>query len=89
VQPAFAKLLNSWIAIPPGVETSGGGGQQRTGGYRYFAKCFTTTDMAPGHPRAGRKEVARIRGEMEAIKQVSSGHARAVLHVLRTDPKFF
>ena len=61
-------------------------------GYRYFAKYYTTTDMAPQDIHAlGLKEVARIRAEMETIKkQVGfTGTLEEFFTHLRTDPKFF
>ena len=95
VQPAFAKLLEFMDReyLPASYD---GIGWWRTSsglaGYRYFAKYYTTTDMAPQDIHAlGLKEVARIRGEMEAIKkQVGfTGTLEQFFTHLRTDPKFF
>ena len=95
MQPAFAKLLEFMDReyLPASYD---GIGWWRTSsglaGYRYFAKYHTTTDMAPQDIHAlGLKEVARIRGEMEAIKkQVGfTGTLEQFFTHLRTDPKFF
>jgi uncharacterized protein (DUF885 family) len=95
VQPAFAKLLEFMDReyLPASYD---GVGWWRTSsglaGYRYFARYYTTTDMAPQDIHAlGLKEVARIRGEMEAIKkQVGfTGTLEEFFTYLRTDPKFF
>ncbi len=95
MQPAFAKLLEFMDReyLPASYD---GIGWWRTSsglaGYRYFAKYYTTTDMAPQDIHAlGLKEVARIRGEMEAIKkQVGfTGTLEQFFTYLRTDPKFF
>ena len=95
VQPAFAQLLEFMDReyLPASYD---GVGWWRTSsglaGYRYFARYYTTTDMAPQDIHAlGLKEVARIRGEMEAIKkQVGfTGTLEEFFTYLRTDPKFF
>ena len=95
VQPAFARLLDfvDREYLPACYD---GVGWWRTSsglaGYRYFARYHTTTDLAPQDIHAlGLKEVARIRGEMEAIrKQVGfNGTLEAFFTHLRTDPKFF
>ena len=95
IQPAFAKLLEFMDReyLPASYD---GVGWWRTSsglaGYRYFARYYTTTDMAPQDIHAlGLKEVARIRAEMEAIKkQVGfTGTLEQFFTYLRTDPKFF
>jgi uncharacterized protein (DUF885 family) len=95
VQPAFSKLLQFMDGeyLPASYD---GVGWWRTSsglaGYRYFAKYYTTTDMAPQDIHAlGLKEVARIRGEMESVKkQVGfTGTLEQFFTHLRTDPKFF
>ena len=60
--------------------------------YAYLARLSTTTDLSPDAiHELGLKEVARIRGEMEAIrKQVGfNGTLEEFFTHLRTDPKFF
>ncbi len=95
VQPAFTELLvfldREYLpASPDGVgwwRTEGG-----LAAYRYFARLYTTTDVAPQEIHAlGLKEVARIRKEMELIKtQVGfSGSLAEFFTHLRSDPKFF
>lgn len=95
VQPAFTKLLEFMDReyLPASYD---GVGWWRTSsglaGYRYFARYYTTTEMAPQDIHAlGLKEVARIRGEMEGIrKQVGfTGTLEQFFTYLRTDPKFF
>ena len=95
VQPAFARLLEfvDREYLPACYD---GVGWWRTSsgiaGYRYFARYHTTTDLQPQEIHAlGLKEVARIRGEMEAIKtQVGfTGTLAEFFTHLRTDPKFF
>lgn len=95
VQPAFAKLLEFMDReyLPASYD---GVGWWRTSsglaGYRYFARYHTTTDLEPQDIHAlGLKEVARIRAEMEAIKQQVGfiGTLDQFFTHLRTDPKFF
>jgi uncharacterized protein (DUF885 family) len=95
VQPAFARLLE-FLDREYLPASHDGVGWWRTGGglaaYRYFARLYTTTDLAPQDIHAlGLKEVARIRQEMEGIrKQVGfSGTLAEFFTHLRTDPKFF
>ncbi|TDK23449.1 DUF885 domain-containing protein [Luteimonas aestuarii] len=60
--------------------------------YDFLASTFTTTDMTTDQIHAvGLEEVARIRGEMEAIRNevAFEGDLRAFFEYLRTDPKFF
>ena len=95
VQPAFQKLRTflereylpraydriGWSA------TSGG-----TAAYAFFARQFTTTSLTPQQIHdIGLAEVARIRGEMEAIKASVgfTGTLAEFFTYLRTDPKFF
>jgi uncharacterized protein (DUF885 family) len=95
VQPAFAKLL-AFMDREYLSASYDGVGWWRTSsglaGYRFFAKYHTTTDLAPQDIHAlGLKEVARIRAEMETIKnQVGfTGTLEQFFTHLRTDPKFF
>jgi uncharacterized protein (DUF885 family) len=60
--------------------------------YAHRANYFTTTDLSPEQiHQIGLEEVARIRGEMEAIRSEVGfeGDLAAFFHYLRTDPKFF
>ena len=60
--------------------------------YAYYARQHTTTNLTPEQiHQIGLDEVARIRGEMEALKsQVGfQGTLPDFFHFLRTDPKFF
>ncbi len=60
--------------------------------YRYLVKHFTTTDMTPEQVhQLGLEQVARIRGEMQALfeKIGFKGSYQDFLHYLRTDPKFY
>jgi uncharacterized protein (DUF885 family) len=60
--------------------------------YRALAKFHTTTDLTPDEIHAiGLKEVARIRGEMDAIiRQVGfKGSFEEFLTFLRDDPQFY
>jgi uncharacterized protein (DUF885 family) len=60
--------------------------------YKNRAKYYTTTEMTPKEiHELGLQEVARIRGEMEAIiKEVEfEGTFAEFIHFLRTDPQFY
>ena len=60
--------------------------------YRWLAQHFTTTELSPEEiHQIGLQEVARIRGEMEKIKdQVGfKGELSEFFNYLRSDPKFF
>jgi uncharacterized protein (DUF885 family) len=95
VQPAFASLRAFLEAeyLPATYERVGW--SQTSGGaasYSFFARQFTTTTLTPQQIHdVGLKEVARIRGEMEAIKtQVGfKGTLAEFFTYLRTDPRFF
>ncbi|MFQ5745973.1 MAG: DUF885 family protein [Gemmatimonadota bacterium] len=60
--------------------------------YEHRVRRFTTLDVTPGavHER-GLREVARIRGEMDAIirKVGFEGDFKAFVESLRTDPRFY
>jgi len=59
--------------------------------YAFLARKFTTTELAPDAIHAlGLKEVARIRQEMEAVKESSgfTGTLPEFFHFLRTDRRF-
>lgn len=58
--------------------------------YNYYAKSWTTTDKAPDEiHKTGLTEVARLRAEMEKVKdQVGfNGSLEAFLNFAKTDPK--
>ena len=60
--------------------------------YEHFVRKFTTTDATPDEVHeVGLAEVARIRGEMEKIREEVGfeGDLQAFFQYLRTDPKFF
>ncbi|MBP6597197.1 MAG: DUF885 domain-containing protein, partial [Arenimonas sp.] len=60
--------------------------------YDHLARLYTTTDLSADAIHAiGLKEVARIRGEMEKIREEVGfeGDLAAFFTHLRTDPKFF
>ena len=60
--------------------------------YEHFVRKFTTTDATPDEVHeVGLREVARIRGEMETIREEVGfdGELREFFQYLRTDPKFF
>ena len=78
----------------PGARTSIGISNTPNGEsfYKNRAKYYTTTEMTPKEiHELGLKEVARIRGEMEAIiKEVEfEGTFAEFIHFLRTDPQFY
>ena len=78
----------------PGARTSIGISNTPNGEsfYKNRAKYYTTTEMTPKEiHQLGLKEVARIRGEMEAIiKEVEfEGTFAEFIHFLRTDPQFY
>lgn len=60
--------------------------------YQYAIRKHTTTNMTPAQiHELGLKEVARIRGEMDAIKDKTGfkGSMQEFFNFLRTDPQFF
>lgn len=60
--------------------------------YAFLARYYTTTELTPEQIHAiGLKEVARIRGEMEKIKEEVGfrGDLHAFFDHLRSDPKYF
>ena len=94
INPAFAELLafleERYLpgAREPGIGSLPGGKQV----YARLAQHFTTTNMTPDEiHEIGLREVARIRGEMEAvIEEVGfEGDITAFNTFLRTDPQFY
>ena len=95
VQPSFARL-REFIDREYLPAAYGQVGWSRTSsgqaGYAYFARYHTTTDLSPQQIHdIGVKEVARIRADMERIKdQVRfSGTLAQFFTHLRTDPAYF
>lgn len=95
VIPAYKGYLTFFTEqYQPGARTSIGISETPNGKafYKNRAKHYTTTDMTPKEiHELGLKEVARIRGEMEAvIKEVGfKGLFAEFIHFLRTDPRFY
>lgn len=79
--------------IPQARQTAGiGDSEEARDYYRALARYFTTLDMTPDEiHNVGLSEVARIRGEMDAIiKEVKfEGSFADFLNDLRTNPKFY
>ncbi|OWP61874.1 DUF885 domain-containing protein [Hymenobacter amundsenii] len=74
-----ARASTGISAIPGGPEL-----------YKYYVKTWTTTDKTPEEIyQTGRQEVARIRQEMEKVKQQVGfkGSLKAFFESLKTDPK--
>lgn len=95
INPAYKKLLNfieneylpktretvGLLALPNGKEA-----------YAFRVKSWTTTNITPDEVfELGKSEVARIRKEMEAIKNEVGfqGDLKAFFEYMSTDPKFF
>ena len=60
--------------------------------YDFLARYYTTTELTAAQIHAiGLKEVARIRGEMEAVKDQTGfkGSMAEFFNYLRSDPRFF
>lgn len=92
--PSFTKLADFFEKeyLPKGRETHGisalPSGRER---YNYLIKYWTTTDMTADEIFAlGEKEVARIRSEMEKVKEQVGfkGDLRAFFDFVRTDKQF-
>ena len=95
VLPAYrdlAKFLEDDY-IPNARQTAGiGNSEEARNYYRALARYFTTLDITPDEIHdIGLSEVARIRGEMDAIiEEVGfEGDFAAFLNDLRTNPKFY
>ena len=59
--------------------------------YKHLAKQWTTTDITPEQIfETGQKEVARLRGEMEKVKNETgyTGDLKSFFHYIHTDKKF-
>jgi uncharacterized protein (DUF885 family) len=76
-----ARTQVGWSAVPNGREW-----------YAYLARLSTTTDLSPDAiHELGLKEVARIHGEMEQVKQQVGfqGDLPAFFKFLQNDPRFY
>jgi len=93
ILPSFAKLRDFMQQeYLPKARTSSGIGAIPDGKayYAFLIKSWTTTDLTPEEIFAlGEKEVARIRGEMEAVKNSTGfkGDLPAFFASVRTDKK--
>jgi uncharacterized protein (DUF885 family) len=95
VVPAFAKLRAFFVDhyLPACRETVGAWDLPNGAAlYAFTARQHTTTSLTPDQIHAiGLREVARIRGEMEAVKTRTgfAGPLKDFFTFLRTDPRFF
>ena len=95
VLPAYERLAafynESYLAAAPEAVAA----SERPDGkawYEFLARYYTTTDLTPDAiHELGLKEVARIRGEMEAVrKEVGfQGTLEEFFSHLRSDPRYF
>jgi uncharacterized protein (DUF885 family) len=95
VQPAFAGVIAWYTAdLPNAAVNPSGVGSTHPDGAAYYAerlRASTTTDLSAGQiHRIGLDEVARIRGEMEALKDKVGfdGDLKAFFRFVDTDPRF-
>lgn len=95
IQPAYKKLhdylVNEYI---PKARTSTGLVDNYRGKeeYQYWINYWTTTDKAPDEIfDLGIREVARIRTEMDSIKNITGfeGDLKAFFEFVKTDKRFF
>ncbi|MFK7953849.1 MAG: DUF885 family protein [Ekhidna sp.] len=94
LQPAYKKL-NDFVEnqyIPNTRETTGlvdnSNGQKE---YEYWLRFYTTLDMTPDQIfDLGKREVARIRSEMDSLKEAVSfeGSLTDFFSYVKSDPKF-
>jgi uncharacterized protein (DUF885 family) len=95
VVPAYRALLQFMTAeYLPGARASVGASELPRGAEYYASrvKRFTTLDVSPEEVHAiGLKEVARIRGEMDAVLKELKWEKSfpEFLQFLRTDPRFY
>ncbi|KGM54571.1 hypothetical protein N799_09075 [Lysobacter arseniciresistens ZS79] len=95
VQPAYADVI-AWFRadLPNALENPSGVGTTHPNGAAYYAErlaASTTTNLTPDQVhQIGLDEVARLRGEMEALKDRVGfkGDLKAFFHFVRTDPRF-
>jgi uncharacterized protein (DUF885 family) len=95
VQPAYADVIAWYTAdLPNAAVNPSGVGTTHPNGAAYYAqrlRASTTTDMTPDQVhQLGLQEVARLRGEMEALKDRVGfeGDLKAFFHFIATDPRF-
>jgi uncharacterized protein (DUF885 family) len=95
IRPAFQRLHHFWTAeYYPRTRESVGLSSLPKGEewYRYSIRRMTTTEMGADEiHQIGLREVQRIRGEMESIRQQVGfkGNLEEFFVFLRTDPQFF
>jgi uncharacterized protein (DUF885 family) len=95
VIPAYKKLKEFFVNeyLPASYDQVGA--WQRPNGdkaYAFYVREYTTTDLTPDQiHEIGLKEVARIKAEMEQIKEKAGfkGTMPEFFNFLRTDPQFF
>ena len=95
VTPAYVEFRDFFVSsyLPasrpkPGVGSLPGGEEI----YRFLAQDFTTTSMTPEEiHETGKREVARILGEMEVVKKSVGfeGDLHQFNNFLRTSPQFY
>lgn len=95
VVPAFAKFRAFFVEkyLPACRDTVGAWDLPNGAAlYAYTARQHTTTQLTPDRIHAiGLREVARLRGEMEAVKARTGfgGSLKELFAFLRSDPRFF
>ena len=95
VVPSFTKLRAFFVDKYLPASSEGVGAWRLPKGealYAYTARAHTTTKLTPDQIHSiGLHEVARIRGEMEAVKNRAGfpGPLKDFFVYLRSDPKFF
>lgn len=95
IQPAYADLHQFWVKeYFPKLRTSIGASELPNGKafYDYRVRKFTTLDYtAKEVHEIGKKEVARLLGEMKEIKKKVgfTGDLKSFFKELRTNPKFY
>jgi uncharacterized protein (DUF885 family) len=95
VIPAYKKFKDFFVTeyLPASYDQVGA--WQRPNGdkaYAFYVREYTTTDLTPDQiHELGLKEVARIKTEMEQIKEKTGfkGAMPEFFNFLRTDPQFF
>jgi prolyl oligopeptidase len=95
VTPAYREFRDFFVStyLPasreqPGIGSLPGGEEI----YRFLAESYTTTDLTPEQiHETGKREVARILGEMEEVRKAVGfdGDLQAFNEFLRTDPQFY
>ena len=95
IVPSFKKLKTYFeTEYLPAAYPEAGIWQMKNGDkiYEFLARDYTTTNLTPKEiHEKGLREVARIRAEMEKIKEQVrfKGTLQEFFQFLRTDPKFF